>query len=129
MPSLSRTRCCQPLGDCSLRGGQSARQDLTRGGAPHGKIAAQRHGTARDRDLRRDPCDLSRPRPALQLLDTVGVHPETAATTADVATTGGYGVRPFNTDIRLVKVQGFSAFDAAVTEALQVELVEQGEAI
>ena len=69
-------------------GGQSAPQDLTRGGAPHGKVTAQRHGTARDRDLRRDPCDLSRPRPALQLLDAVGVHPETAATTADVPTTG-----------------------------------------
>src|SRR5215471_20272274 len=56
-------------------------QELTRGGAPHGKVAAQRHGTARDRDLRRDPGDLSLPRPALQLLDAVGVHPETAATT------------------------------------------------
>src|SRR5262249_26514002 len=63
-------------------------QDLTRGGAPHGKVAAQRHRTARDRDLRRDPGDLPRPCPTLQLLDTVGVHPETAAPTADVPTTG-----------------------------------------
>ena len=56
-----RTRCRTPRGDCSHRGGQSVPQDLIRGGAPHGKVAAQRHGTARDRDLRRDPGDLSRP--------------------------------------------------------------------
>src|SRR5262249_10895191 len=110
-------------------GAQSTPLDLPRGGAPHGKVAAQRHRPARDRDLWRDPGDLARPRPALQLLDAVGVHPETAATTADIATTRGDGVRPGKTDIRLVQVQGFAAFDAAVAEALQMELVEQGEAI
>jgi hypothetical protein len=83
-----RTGYPQPFGDCCLRGCQSAPQNLVRGSAPHGKIAAQRHGTARDRDLRRDPGDLARPCPALQLLDTIGVHPETAATTADVPTAG-----------------------------------------
>ena len=75
-------------GAFGLRGGRSVPQDLSRGGTPHGKVAAQRHGTAGDRDLRRDPCDLSSPGPALQLLDAVGVHPETAATTPDVPATG-----------------------------------------
>ena len=63
-------------------------RDLVRRRAPHRKVTAQRHRAARDRDLRRDSRDLSGPRPSLQLLDAVGVHPETAAAAPDVAAAG-----------------------------------------
>src|SRR5262249_51112971 len=61
---------------------------LVRLGAHHDKVAAQRHGTARDSDLRLDPGDLSRSRPSLQLLDAIRMHPKTAAAAPDVAATG-----------------------------------------
>ena len=61
---------------------------LVRSGAPRGKVTTQRHGTAGDSDLRLDSRDLSSPGPSLQLLDAVGVHPETAAAAADVAAAG-----------------------------------------
>ena len=103
--------------------------ELAGGGAPYSKVTAHGHGPTGDSDLRLYTGDRSSTRPSLQLLDAVGMHPETAAAAPDVAAAGRNWVRPLNTDIRLVKVQGFAEFNAPVAESLQVELVEQREAI
>ena len=71
----------------------------------------------------------SRPGPSLQLLDAVGVHPETAASAANIAATGQYRIRPLNANIGLVKVQGVTEFHTAIAQAFNMKLVEQGESI
>ena len=52
-----------------------------------------------------------------------------AAPTADVSAAGQNRVRPFDADIRLVEVQCVSVLHPPEAEALQVKLVEQGEAV
>ena len=57
------------------------------------------------------------------------MHPESAATAADVAAAGQNGVRSFYADVRLIKVQSLAVFYPSVAQALDMELVEQGETV
>ena len=105
-----------------------AAEELVGGGAPDGEVAAQGHRAAGDGDFRFDAGDGAGAGAALDLLDAVGVHPEAAAPAADVAAAGQDGVGAFNADVGLVEVQGVAGLHTAVAEALDVELVELGEA-
>ena len=65
----------------------------------------------------------------MQLLNAIRVHPDPAAATADVAPTGGDRVGAFDTDVGLVEVQCLPKLDPTIAQALQVELMEEREAV
>src|SRR5437763_11699253 len=78
----------------------------------------------------RRPFNLRR-RPPLDLEDTVAVVPPAGAPVPVVAAARRNGVRTLDADVRLVEVEGVAPLLAArgEAEALEVELVEEGEAV
>src|SRR5688572_16660382 len=80
--------------------------------------------------VQRRPCDL-RWRPPLDLEDAVAVIPPAGAPVAAVATARRDGIRAFDADVCLVEVEGIAPLFPACREpeALQVELMEEGEAV
>jgi len=97
-------------------------------GTPYDKVAARRRGATRDTNLSRFRY-LPGARPSLDLLNAIGAHPGSRASTAGVAAAGGDGIWPLNADIRLVEVQGFPPLDTGKPQALYVALVEEGVAV
>gem|GEM_PF-6774269 len=69
-------------------------------------------------------------RPSLYLLNAIGVHPEPGAPAAAVAAAGRDRIRPFIADVLVLEeVQRFSTLHTSEPEALQMEHVEEGEAV
>src|SRR5580704_9308578 len=117
--------CCP-----SKRRGHGQAESLNRGsGAPNQRVAGVWHRSTGDTDLGLF-LDL-RGRPPLQLEDAVPMVPPAGASVPVVAATGRNGIRPLNADIRLVEIKSIASLLSTSSEPqpLQVELVEQGEAI
>src|SRR6516225_4418817 len=98
-------------------------------GAPNQRVAGVGHGSTGDADLGLS-FDL-RGGPPLQLKDAIPMVPPAGAPVPVVAAAGRNGIRSLNADIRLVKVKCVAPLLSTGSEpqSLQVELVEQGEAV
>src|SRR5258708_1724711 len=93
--------------------------------APDHEVAASRHRATRD-DALRLRLHLPGARAPLDLLDGVGVHPESRASAADVAAARGDGLRTLDADVlRVEVVERLPVLDAGVPKAFQVEDVEE----
>ena len=86
---------------------------LIRRHTPNGEVTAKRHGSAGNADFGWYACDLPCACTTLDLLNAIGVHPETTTPGANVTAAGRDWVWTLDADIGLIEIEGFTKADAA----------------